>query len=283
MQLDGATTRTPAEHRAIIAEAGARRSDVLAWPTAERLARTDPRRLGLLVKWRDLMAPATAAAVVEPGDDSMAAPIYRTDRPSPDEMIAAALRVSFTTYRDRRGRWHQPSNDPRPRMGQLVFHDEDRTDDGPHRGELVEWGRDKHGRPLTPRESLSAGAYGTRSPSASNRWRKALHGAADGAPHGAGAVALIDDPDASHDGEALRGIEARHVRAAIGPLHAEVLDMAISSATAREIGEAFGHGGEYAKKKGVRLANDALDAFGLYLMPEATNDNHFQETQQLAA
>lgn len=56
LRLDGSTCRTPEQHRAIVAKSGARRVDVLAWPTAERL-RHDRHRLGLLVRWRDLVEP----------------------------------------------------------------------------------------------------------------------------------------------------------------------------------------------------------------------------------
>lgn len=71
MQLDGRTIRSPTEHRAVVSTCGARRGDVLAWPTAERL-RHDPYRLGLLVRWRDLMAPPSVGGEPDSADDGRA-------------------------------------------------------------------------------------------------------------------------------------------------------------------------------------------------------------------
>lgn len=275
LRLDGSTCRTPSEHRAIVARSGARRGDVLAWPTAERL-RHDRHRLGLLVRWRDLLEPPRPVSAIQPGDDSVAPRLYRTDQPTDDQMLAAAGRGPYVvTRRDRRGSWRKPVRHPAAwevdgttvRIGELVF----------VAGELVRYGFDQHGRPLTPHENLtradrSASPIGTR-------WRKALRGSADGAKLGTGVVAIVDFGEAA-EAETHRGTEAHIARKHVGPWHAEVLDLSIGSSTAEEIGERFGHHGKYAERKGIRLVNEALDAFGAYVAEiqlAADNDNEPRE------
>lgn len=279
MQFDGSTPgRTPEQHRAAVAMSGARRGDVLSWPTAERL-RHDQYRLGLLVRWRDLMEPARSICAVQPGDDSMAPRLYRTDQPSDDQMLAAAGRGPYVvTRRDRRGSWRKPVRHPAEwtvdgttaRIGELVF----------VAGELVRYGFDQHGRPLTPHENLTR-ADRAASP-IGTRWRKALRGSADGAKLGTGVVAIVDFGEAA-EAETHRGTEAHMARKRIGPWHAEALDLAISSATAKEIGEAFGYSGKYAERKGIRLTDEALAEFGMYVFPEADNDNYFTDSKKIAA
>jgi hypothetical protein len=50
------------------------------------------------------------------------------------------------------------------------------------------------------------------------------------------------------------------MRDAIGPHHADVLEMAITDASAREIGEGFGYRNQYAERKGVALVDAAISA-----------------------
>lgn len=281
--LDGRTPgRTPTEHRAAVAKSGARRGDVLSWPTAERL-RHDQYRLGLLVRWRDLMEPSRPVSAIQPGDESMALRLYRTDQPTDDQMLAAAGRGPYVvTRRDRRGSWRKPVKHPAEwsvddatvRLGELVF----------VTGELMRWGFDQHGRPLTPHENLtradrSASPIGTR-------WRKALRGSADGAKLGTGVVAIADFGEAA-EAETHRGTEAHIARKHVGPFHAEVLDLAISSVTAKEIGKTIEkRAGKYAEHRGIRLVNEALDVFGAYVAEmqlAAGNDNIPEENLTQAA
>ncbi|GAB4068002.1 hypothetical protein KHC28_11345 [Ancylobacter sonchi] len=272
VHLDGRTARSPEEHRHIVAGCGTSTRQRLAWPTAERL-RNDRPRLGLLVCWRDLMNPPAPAPTVDRADDSMAPPIYRIDRPDVDELLEAAGRGPYVvTRRDRRWRWRQPVRHPAGwsvegttvRLGELIF----------EAGSLARWGADKRGRSLTPFEKVTAAAYGTRHVAPGSRWRKAAHGSADGVEHGIGAVAVVDEPDAGCELRMASSIEANAARRAIGTRHSAVLDLAISSATAREIGDQFGAAGKTAERWGIRMVNEALDAFGVYsLTHEAANDN----------
>lgn len=282
----GLTCRTPAQHRAAIAAAGASKRPVLAWPAGERLRRCDARRFGLLCHWLALHQPPDTGSVMEPGDDTMAEPIYRGERPSLMEMLGLAWgRPAVIRHRNTAGQWGVPrpnmtsagesvdTGDGRRILGDLVFLG----------GELTQWGTGKHGRIRTPYEKLSRIGGKRTAPSA--RWRKALHGSADGEEHGTGAVALLER---EHDGEgeADRSYEARLARAAVGPWHADVLDLAISSSTAKEIGEEYGFFGKYAERKGIRLINEALDALGHYAAEtelRADNDNDFRDTVPIAA
>lgn len=273
MHLDGRTIRTPTEHRAVVSTCGARRGNVLAWPTAERL-RHDLYRLGLLVRWRDLMEPPSVGGEPDPADDGSDLVNHRADRPTLDEMSEAAGRGPYVvTRRDRRGSWRKPVRHPggwsvdgtTVRLGELVF----------VAGELMRWGFDRHGRPLTPFEKLTMASRGARRKEPpGTRWRKAVDTSGDwDSLHFAPCDNLEIGGGNVFDAIGRRA-EANTARRHLGPLHAEALDLAIGSATAQAIGEAFGHAGEYAKKKGVRLVNEAIDVFGEYSRTcEVANDN----------
>lgn len=284
--FDGATCRTPAEHRDAIAIAGARRNDVLSWPTAERL-RYDHWRLGLLARWRSLMEPPRVIGEPDPSDDGRALVIHRSDRPDEDELIKAWLRPTYVALRHKRGAWEYPVRLPgRVYLGELVFHNAEREKGGPRRGEMVEWGVDKHGKPLTPYENLSESARGgRRKEPPGTRQRKAIDAGGDwDGLHRSNTVCLDEERGDDAFDEVARHVEARLARKAVGPFHAEVLDLAISSTTAQEIGETFKYVGEYAEKKGVRLVNDAIDVFGEYSHEcEAANDNISAEEEKIAA
>jgi len=268
--LDGRSCRTPAEHRAAIAAADDRRRSRLSWPTGERL-RNDPVRLALLVEWRDLMDPPRPAVAIDPADESMRRPTLRHDVPDEDDLLAAAGRGSYvTTRRYRRGVWSDPLRvearygvkGTTACLGHLEFRG----------GELVRWGTYRRGAPMKPYEhSAPAVPRGIRHGSI---WRKAVPGTADGMAYVTNGVAMAEIPD--HEADPARGADAKAAREAVGPRHAEVIDLAVSSATAREIGEAFGYSGKYAERRGARLVDDALDVFGEYLRQSqihADNDN----------
>lgn len=283
--LLGVTCRTPAEHRKAIAAAGVSKRPVLAWPTGERLRRSDARRFGLLCHWLALHQPGDDGAVLDPGDDTMAEPIYRAERPSLWELLGLACGRPAATMHIAPAAWSLPrpnmtsagksvhAGHNRRVLGELVFIG----------GELKQWGTRRSGLPKTPYEKLSR--IGGRRTGPSARWRKALHGSADGEEHGSGAVALLDR---EHDGEgtADRTYAAALARAAVGPWHAEVLDLAISCATAKEVGEEYGFSGKYAERKGIRLINEALDTLGRYAaeeQPRADNDNYIHDAISVAA
>lgn len=295
LAIDGSTCRTPSEHRAVVATCGARRGDVLAWPTAERL-RHDLYRLGLLVRWRELMEPPSVGGEPDPADDGRALVINRTDRPTVDEVVAAWLRPTYVSRRLSRGSWEYPVRRPdgghalagRVHMGELLYHASEHTNGGPVRGELVEWGRDKHGRPLTPYEKLTLSSRGGRRRNVpGTRQRKAIDPSGDWYLY-IGHVTSLDDQRGDDAFDAVtRAQEARIARKHIGPLHAEALDLAISSATAKTIGETIEkRSGKYAEVRGIRLVDDALDAFGAYVAEmqlAADNDNEPQENMVQAA
>jgi hypothetical protein len=264
----------------------------LGWPTGERLQRSDPRRFALLVQWRDLMQPAGIGGEPDPADDGRAMVINRTDRPDDGEIIAAWLRPTYVTLRHRRGRWEHPARRAdggmtlagRVHLGGLVFNGEDQRDDGPRRGEMVQWGHGRH-EPLTPYEKLTLSHRGGRRKTPpGTRQRKAVDTGGDwDGLHQSPAVSLDDQRGEDAFTDVARQTEARIARKAVGARHADILDFAISSATAQKIGEAFDYSGEYAEKKGVRLVNEALDVFGSIAAPLADNDNNFSEEVKIAA
>lgn len=280
LPLDGRTPgRTPEQHRAIVAKSGARRGDVLSWPTAERL-RHDKYRLALLVRWRDLMEPPSVGGEPDPADDGRALVINRTDRPTVGELLAGAHRATFTRRRIARGVWEDPVRHPGgwwlrdgfAHLGDLLF----------RASELIQWGTDKHGQPLSPFEKLTLSSRGGRRRNVpGTRQRKAMDSGGDwDGLHRSPVVSLDDQRGADASDAMARAQEARIARRDVGPYHAEVLDLAISSSTAEEIGERFGYHGKYAERKGIRLVNEALDAFGAYVAEiqlAADNDNDPQD------
>ena len=289
INLVGATCRTPAEHRAIVAKAGTSSRAVLAWPTAERL-RHNRDRLALLLRWRDLMEPPPVAGEPEAADDGRALVMHRVDRPTVLELVAAAMRPTYLTIRRAKGVW-EPSTrrgeacciGGRSYLGALVFHDEDHATGGPLRGELIQWSTDRHGRPMRPYEKITmASRGGRRRMPPGTRQRRATEAGGDWGLHRGATRSLDDERGADAFDDVARQMEARAARDAVGALHALVLDLGVGSATARHIGEAFGHAGKYAERKGVALVDAALRAFGAHVGAPA-NDNISEENRALAA
>ncbi|MEP9379851.1 hypothetical protein ABLE91_24280 [Aquabacter sp. CN5-332] len=274
----GATVRSPAEHRAIVAKAGTSDRAVLAWPTAERLSRLDVTGLAALVKWRDLMEPPRPMLVLDPADDSMAPRAYRKERPTVEEMLKAAGSLwRVTVRRHGPGLWGRPVRHPVQHgvagstvwLGELVF----------RAGELVAWGLDDRGEPLTPHEPISRPRRGA---GPSVRQRVAVE-SDDAEPPRSNEGELLEHEHPA-EADAWRLIEARSIREAIGPTHAKVLDLAISSITARGIGEEFGCRGKHAERKGGQLIHDAISALrGIWELPEAANDNVLEDDLKIAA
>lgn len=265
--LDGRTVRSPAEHRAAIAAAGTSTRRVLGWPTGERLQRDDPARFALLANWLWLTTSAGPQLELDPANDNMAPPVYRSDRPNEEELLEAAGRgPRVVTRRAADGRWGQPVRHPaawsvegnRVQLGNLVFQD----------GALVRWGTGKRGAPLRPVEKLSIAARGAAPPSA--RWRKAVHDVGDGAAPSSNAVAIIHNRGAA---ELERATELRIAQRAVGPWNCRVLELALSSASALEIAEEFGYRGKHGERRAVQMIRDALDSLGAHLAPEPANDN----------
>lgn len=287
--LLGMTCRTPTEHRAIVAKAGASTRAVLAWPTAERL-RHDHHWLALLLRWRTLMEPPPTGGEPDIVDDGRALVMHRVDRPTVLELIAAAMRPTYVSIRRAIGVWEHPIRrgeacciGGRLRLGALEFHDENHVSGGPLRGELVHWGADKHGRPLRPFEKLTmASRGGRRRVPPGTRQRRPIDAGGDWGLHRGASRNLDDERGEDAFDDIARQMEARAARDAVGPHHALVLDLGISNATARHIGETFDYGGKYAERKGVALVDAALAAFGAYV-GAAANDNISEENRTLAA
>ena len=289
MDMLDSRPRTPEQHRAIVAAIPDRPvRQVLSWPTGERLARTYLDAARTLVLWRDLMEPARVSAEPDPSDDGRALVIHRSDRPTEDEIIAAWLRPTYVTRRISRGVWEHPLRRHdgglalagRVYLGALVYHAAEHEKGGPMRGELVHWGFGRRGQPQTPHENLTlSGRGGRRKQSPGTRQRRVIDPGGDWDLHQSNSVSLDDQRGDDVFDEVMRQMEARAARKAAGPYHADVLDCAISSMTAREIGEHFGYVGKYAERKGVRLVDEAI----AHMQRIAANDNVQQESRAAAA
>ncbi|MDQ0349404.1 hypothetical protein [Ancylobacter vacuolatus] len=190
-----------------------------------------------------------------------------------DEMLAAASRATFTRRRIARGVWEDPVRAPGgwwlrdgfAYLGDLLF----------RASKLIRWGTDKHGQLLSPYEKITLSSRGGRRrgvPGTRQRMAVDIGGDWDGL-HQSQAVSLDDRRGDDAFDSMARLAEANTARRHVGPHHAEVLDLAISSATARQIGEALGHHGKYAERKAIRLTDEALVEFGVHFMTEARNDN----------
>lgn len=153
-------------------------------------------------------------------------------------------------------------------IGPLVF----------RRGELVRWGRTERGRPLEPVEQLRA-AKGSRKKPPARDLRFLVQTDAPivknaGFMSGATASTGRSGAPAECFAEAAqaRKAEQSHLRAVLGA-HAEILDLAISDSTAREIGESRGYKGKHAERRGIFLINEAFAALrvlvGESILPKA--------------
>lgn len=259
--------RTPTQHREEVARwsetAPARDSDisrVLAWPTLERLASSnDERGLRALVAWRDLMEPPQDVTGLDYGEGRGAEAVLEL-RPTENEMLRCVMRPRVTRRRHENGTWSEPernmTSDGGPVMsgefviqGDLRFRMSASNDD--FEGLLVEW-RDGADRPRKPVERYRRQA-GAGAPSASMKLPD-------------GTRLPLNNHAALAEAEQHRRLEARAARNRLGERNAEVLDLAVTDAPAREVGEALGYRGKYAERVGVKVIREALAAF-------AQNDN----------
>ncbi|MGY3117920.1 hypothetical protein ACVWXQ_001857 [Bradyrhizobium sp. S3.14.4] len=268
-----------AARRAYVQRAQGDPEPVLNSPTLERLGRVAPDAVPLWRYWRDLQcAPAVDVyaepeIVVDAGDEP-ANPGFSDGeqdleiRPSVDELqraweSAPARRVSVHCTVQGGKRFDvQPVIDPvvttrgaAAYIGDLVF----------RQGRLVRYGRTARGVVLKPIERLRA-EKGSREKPPARDFRWLVH---TDAPVAAGANFLAGTSastgragapiDCFAEREQVRFAEDKSLRQALGA-HAEILDLAISDATAREIGESRGHRGKHAERRGIFLVNEAFAA-----------------------
>jgi hypothetical protein len=269
-----------AARRAYIQRAQSEPVPVLNSPTLERLGRSSPDAVLLWKFWRDLQCESHTDILIadEGGDDDDNTPpgipkgfSAEQDlevRPTVDELqraweSAPARRVSVwcTVRNGRRSdvlRVVDPvvvRNGDTARIGQLMF----------RHGRLTHWGATGGGVPLRPVERLRAGK-GSRKPQPARNLRWLVKTDAPiaknaefltGEVHSTGKSGAPAECFAER--EQARKAERVQLRQALGP-HAEVLDMAVSDATAREIGERRGHKGKHAERRGAFLINEAFAA-----------------------
>jgi hypothetical protein len=144
---------------------------------------------------------------------------------------------------------------PNARIGDLVFHN----------GAMVQWGTTERGVPLAPMECLRASKGSRKKPQARDlRWLVRTDAPiARNAGFMAGATASTGRSGAPlecfAESEMDRKAEDQSLRAALGA-HAEILDLAITDATAREVGERRGYRGKHAERRGIFLINEAFAA-----------------------
>lgn len=279
-----------AARRAFVQREQRKPDPVLALPTLERLGRVAPDVVPLWRFWRDLQAtPApdiyNAPEIVhdhaiagslrpERGLMAEAEPINSgfseggeqdlECRPTVAEIERAmegAGRVSVvcmvirgvrSDVRQVRRPCERGSN---ARIGDLVFRS----------GVLVQWGATARGVPLAPVERLRA-SKGSRKPKPQRDLRWLVRTDAPivkNAGFLAGVTASTGRSGAPlecfAEAEQARKAEDQSLRAALGA-HAEILDLAITDATAREIGKSRGYGGKHAERRGIFLVNEAFAA-----------------------
>lgn len=260
-----------AERRAWLATLPDHYKPVLAWPTAERLARLEsPAAAAALFRYAELDRPARPVAVNDNDPDNpMDADARHEYRPSVDEVLAAAnadLVLTFDSRERANNGWRIGTVDGRPvgfvgevtLLGHLRF----------ERGALVAWGATKRGKPLRPVERRRAPRGGAAASRPEARIRELVKTDMPIA-RGAGWLAGITRPKGNARrpdmGEAEAALELQRnarrdaVRLALGPVHARVLDLAITDASAREIGEQFGHVAKTAERKAIRMINAAIE------------------------
>lgn len=252
---------------------------VLALPTLERLGRVAPDVVAVWKFWRDLQATpapdvfALPEIVVDDGEEPPNTGFSETEldleiRPRVEELqraweSAPARRVSVVcTVRSGQRFDVQPVIDPvvyregnTGRIGDLVFRN----------GKLVQYGRTERGVALKPIERLGE-PKGSRKPPPTRDFRFLVR---TDAPMARKVDFLAGDTHSTGrsgaplecfaEAEQARKAEDQSLRMALGA-HAEILDLAITDATAREIGESRGYGGKHAERRGIFLVNEAFAA-----------------------
>jgi hypothetical protein len=262
----------------------------LALPTLERLGRVAPDLVPLWQLWRDLQsapAPTIYAApeiVVdqaiagtlrpERGIEAEAEPINSgfseggeqdlECRPTIAEIEramegAGRVAVVCTVRNGQRSDVQRIERlcgrGPNARIGDLVFRN----------GVMVRWGTTARGAALKPIERLRAPKGHRQRPPARDLRRLVRTDApfAKGAAFLAGEVHSTGRSGAPiecfAEAAQARKAEDASLRAALGA-HAEILDLAIGDATAREIGERRGYHDKHAERRGIFLINEAFAA-----------------------
>jgi hypothetical protein len=269
-----------AARRAFVQREQCKPEPVLALPTLERLGRVAPENVPLWRYWRDLQSAPAPDVYAEPEiivDDPENEPVNsgfsETEldleiRPRIAELqrtweSAPARRVSVHCVVRAGKRFDvQPVIEPvvyregnTTRIGDLVF----------RKGKLVQYGRTARGVALKPIERLGE-PKGSREPPPPRDFRFLVRTAAPfawrvdflaGDTHSTGRRAAPLECFA--EAEQARKAEDQSLRMALGA-HAEILDLAITDATAREIGESRGYGGKHAERRGIFLVNEAFAA-----------------------
>jgi hypothetical protein len=268
-----------AARRAFVQRAQRKPEPVLNLPQLERLGRVSPDAVRLWKYWRDLQCAPAADVYAEPeiivdeGEEPANTGFSRAEqdlevRPTVDEMrraweSAPARRVSVhCVVRSGRRFDVQPVIDPvvyrkgeKTLIGQMLF----------RKGRLVRWGKTARGIALKPLERLRAEKGSRKKPPARDlRWLVQTDApfarvldflAGENASTGRSGAPI----ECFAEAEQARKAEDKSLRVALGG-HAEILDMAISDATAREIGESCGFKGKHAERHGTFLINEAFAA-----------------------
>lgn len=261
-----------ADRRAYVQRQQRTPEPVLNLPQLERLGRVAPDVVPLWRFWRDLQAAPAAdiynepEIIVDEGEEPANTGFSTAEqdlecRPSVDEMLRAiegAGRVSVVCT-VQNGKRSDVRQEVRPwttsRIGDLEFRN----------GRLVRYGRTARGVPLKPIERLRAERGSRKPPPARDlRWLVQTDapvaknaGFLAGASHSTGRSGAPVECFA--EAEQSRKAEEGGLRQALGA-HAEILDLAIGDATAREIGESRGYSGKHAERRGIFLTSEAFAA-----------------------
>jgi hypothetical protein len=278
-----------ADRRAFVQRKQLNPDPVLNLPQLERLGRSSPDTAHLWKFWRDLQSAAAPDVYAEPeiivdeGEEPANTGFSEGGeqdleiRPTVEELLRAiegAGRVSVICA-VRNGERFSVRQERRPltlgnntAIGDLEF----------RKGCLVRWGRTSRGVPLKPVERLRA-EKGNRKKPPTRDLRRLVR---TDAPL-ARLVDFLGGETASTgrsgaplecfvEAEQVRKAKQSQLRAALGQ-HAEILDLAIGDATAREIGEQRGHRGKTAERRGIFLINEAFAALralvGENILPKA--------------
>ncbi|MGJ7042112.1 hypothetical protein J2Y63_005393 [Shinella sp. BE166] len=263
-----------AERRAWLATLPEKYKPVLAWPTAERLSRLEsPDAARTLYRYAEMMSPPRMV-VANDNEPQVAAceadPDMRHEfRPGENEMLSAAsdgLRCAVVSERTASG-WKVIErreamfglSENGFQLGNLLFRG----------GKLVSYGETHKGKRKLPAERTRQPKGYKAPPPRSDASIRFLLPSNDNTPiaEGAGWLGGITRPRGNgtrpdigeHDAvvEMDRSARRSAVRLALG-LDADVLDVAITDATAQQIGEAFGYEGKTAERQGIKRINVAL-------------------------
>jgi hypothetical protein len=264
-----------AARRAYVQRAQREPDPMLALPTLERLGRVAPDAVPMWKFWRDLQAAPAADVLVESEnfvdeDEDRANSGFSGGeqdleiRPTVDELqraiesagsVSVVCIVRYEKRSDVRCMSRLLSLGNTTKVGDLVFRE----------GHLTRWGVTSRGVSLKPTERLRAEKGSRQAPSA----RDLRHLVQTDAPmarvvefhagvtHSTGRSGA--PPECFAEREQSRKAKEIELRQALGA-HAEILDLAIGDASAREIGERRGYQGKHAERRGIHLVHEAFAA-----------------------